>query len=96
MHAMPGLPILHSRDLVNRRIIGYAFNRLDLGPDLHDLSVLFDDDRKIYAVYGAGTIRIVELNPDVTAVVPGTDLRSAGRRGDCRAGHRKAGVAELR
>ena len=32
MHAMPGLPILHSRDLVNWKIIGYAFDRLDLGP----------------------------------------------------------------
>src|SRR6476661_4851151 len=32
MHAMPGLPILHSRDLVNWKIIGYAFERLDLGP----------------------------------------------------------------
>jgi len=30
MHTMPGLPILHSRDLVNWRIIAYAFDRLDL------------------------------------------------------------------
>jgi len=130
MHAMPGLPILHSRDLVNWRIIGYAFDRLDLGPafrledgkeiygqgiwapsfryfkgtyyifanvnrfglqvfrssdprgpwqhnridpGLHDLSVLFDDDGKIYAVYGARTIHIVELNPELTGVVAGTD-----------------------
>src|SRR5215470_6253454 len=130
MHTMPGLPILHSRDLVNWRWIAYAFDRLDLGPDfrleggkeiygqgiwapsfryhkgtyyifanvnrfglqvfrasdprgpwkhnridraLHDLSVLFDDDGKIYAVYGARTIRIVELNSDLTALVPGTD-----------------------
>jgi beta-xylosidase len=130
MHAMPGLPILHSRDLVNWRWIAYAFDRLDLGPDfrleggkeiygqgiwapsfryhkgtyyilanvnrfglqvfratdprgpwkqnriekeLHDLSVLFDDDGKIYAVYGARTIRIVELTADLTALVPDTD-----------------------
>ena len=130
MHTMPGLPILHSRDLVNWRIIAYAFDRLDLAPDfrledgkqiygqgiwapsfryhngtyyifanvnrfglqvfrapsprgpwtrnridpgLHDLSVLFDDDGKIYAVYGARTIRIVELNRDLTGLVPGTD-----------------------
>ncbi len=130
MHTMPGLPILHSRDLVNWRIIGYAADRVDLGPDfhlengkeiygqgiwapsfryhegtyyifsninrfglqvyrasdprgpwkhntiqqgLHDLSVLFDDDGKIYAVYGSGVIRIVELNADLTALVPGTD-----------------------
>ncbi|MGQ9633564.1 MAG: family 43 glycosylhydrolase [Bryobacteraceae bacterium] len=130
MHAMPGLPILHSRDLVNWRFVAYAFERLDLGPDfrlengrhiygqgiwapcfrhhngtfyifanvnrfglqvfratnprgpwrhnrieqsLHDISVLFDDDGKIYAVYGANNIRIVELNPQLTGVVPGTD-----------------------
>ena len=129
MHTMPGLPILHSRDLVNWTFLSYAFDRLDLGPDfrledgrqiygqgiwapsfryhngtwyifanvnpfgfqvfrasdprgpwkrnriepgLHDLSVLFDDG-KIYAVYGARTIRIVELNQDLTALVPGTD-----------------------
>ncbi len=130
MHTMPGLPILHSRDLVNWRIIAYAFDRLDIGPDfrmeggrnmyglgiwapsfryhngtfyifsnvnghglqifratdprgpwkhnrieqgLHDLSVLFDDDGKIYAVYGATEIHIVEFNQDCTALVPGTD-----------------------
>jgi len=33
MHAMPGLPILHSRDLVNWRLISYVFNRIDLGPE---------------------------------------------------------------
>src|SRR5690242_2816898 len=33
MHTMPGLPVLHSRDLVNWRWISYAFERLDLGPE---------------------------------------------------------------
>lgn len=33
MHAMPGLPMLHSRDLVNWRLLGYACERLDLGPE---------------------------------------------------------------
>jgi len=33
MHSMPGLPILHSRDLVNCRFLGYALDRLDLGPE---------------------------------------------------------------
>lgn len=32
MHSMPGLPILHSRDLVNWEFLGYAMDRLDLGP----------------------------------------------------------------
>src|SRR6478736_4639259 len=33
MHAMPGLPILHSKDLVNWEHLGYAFEKLDLGPE---------------------------------------------------------------
>jgi xylan 1,4-beta-xylosidase len=33
MHAMPGLPILHSRDLVNWEFLTYAVNRLDMGPE---------------------------------------------------------------
>src|ERR671930_98351 len=33
MHSMPGLPVLHSRDLVNWKLLGYAFGRLDLGPE---------------------------------------------------------------
>src|SRR3954471_5893744 len=32
MHSMPGLPILHSRDLVNWRFVAYALDTLDLGP----------------------------------------------------------------
>ncbi len=32
MHTMPGLPVLHSVDLVNWRLLGYAMDRLDLGP----------------------------------------------------------------
>src|SRR6476620_2118098 len=32
MHAMPGLPVLHSRDLVNWEFMSYAVSRLDLGP----------------------------------------------------------------
>ena len=46
----------------------WKHNRIEQG--LHDLSVLFDDDGKIYAVYGARTIRIVELNQDLTAWCP--------------------------
>ena len=32
MHSMPGLPVLHSRDLVNWTFLSYAMERLDLGP----------------------------------------------------------------
>src|SRR3954453_19695861 len=33
MHAMPGLPVLHSRDLVNWELMSYALDKLDLGPE---------------------------------------------------------------
>jgi DUF1680 family protein/beta-xylosidase len=33
MHTMPGLPILHSRDLVNWELLTYVFDTLDLGPE---------------------------------------------------------------
>jgi xylan 1,4-beta-xylosidase len=33
MHAMPGPPVLRSRDLVNWELVGYALDRLDLGPE---------------------------------------------------------------
>jgi xylan 1,4-beta-xylosidase len=32
MHAMPGLPILRSKDLVNWEFVSYALDKLDLGP----------------------------------------------------------------
>ena len=42
-HAMPGLPVLHSRDLVNWRHLSYAFDRLDLGPEFR-----LEDGEEIY------------------------------------------------
>ena len=130
MHTMPGLPVLHSRDLVNWEFLSYAVERLDLGPEfrleegrdaygqgiwapsfryhegtfyifsnvnrhntqvftatdprgpwqhramkvaLHDLSVLFDDDGKIYAVWGYDEVKLAELTPDLMDVVPGSE-----------------------
>ncbi|MBC2608016.1 glycoside hydrolase family 43 protein [Pelagicoccus albus] len=129
MHSMPGLPILHSRDLVNWQLLTYAFEKLDLGPNfrledgeiygqgiwapclryhdgifyiftningektqilsatdpagpwqreqmkvsLHDLSVLFDDDGKAYAIWGYNEIRMVELTDDLLDIVPGSE-----------------------
>jgi xylan 1,4-beta-xylosidase len=130
MHTMPGLPVLHSKDLVNWKLISYAADRLDFGPDfrlengqdaygqgiwapcfryhdgtfyilsnvnghgtqiytaadpagpwkhrtmnarLHDLTVLFDDDGKIYAVWGYNEVRMVQLTDDLMDTVPGTE-----------------------
>lgn len=131
MHTVPGLVILHSRDLVNWENISYCFDRFDFddpafslqqgrevygggiwapciryhngtfyvfsnvngvglqvymaedvrGPwqhvntgwKSHDLSVLFDDDDKIYIVFGYGEVRCAELKPDMSGPVEGTE-----------------------
>ena len=130
MHSMPGVVILHSRDLVNWKFLSYAFHRLDLGPEfnledgkeaygqgiwapciryhdgkfyvfsnvnghglqvfvadnpagpwehrnfqgtIYDLSVLFDDDGRVYAVHGYDQVVITELKPDLSGIVEGSD-----------------------
>jgi beta-xylosidase len=130
MHMSPGVPIMKSKDLVNWKLIGYAYDTLanvdaitltngkntygrgswasslryhkgvfyvttfaqttgkthiyttndiekgpwksvSFKPDLHDHSLFFDDDGKVYMVTGAGKLRIVELNAEVTGIKPG-------------------------
>ena len=130
MHAMPGLPVMRSKDLVNWEFLSYAAPKLDFGPQfrleegkeiygqgiwapslrfhngtfyiftninrratqvysatdprgpwkhhemrrgLHDLSVLFDDDGKVYAVWGHQTLQVARLNDDLTDIVPGSE-----------------------
>ncbi len=130
MHTMPGLPILHSKDLVNWEFLCYAFDRLDLGPayrleggrevygqgiwapcfryhdgtyyiftnvngqttqlfraqnpagpwtrtamkrSFHDLSVLFDDDGKVYILWGYQGINYAQLDDELMDVVPGSE-----------------------
>ncbi|MGA9365296.1 MAG: glycoside hydrolase 43 family protein [Bacteroidota bacterium] len=43
MHAMPGLPVLQSRDLVNWKFLSYAMDKLDLGPEFR-----LEDGKDIY------------------------------------------------
>jgi beta-xylosidase len=130
MHAMPGLPVLHSKDLVNWELLGYACGELNFGPEyrlengqsiygqgiwapsfrfyngkfyifsnvnhrrtqlftatnpagpwthqemkksLHDLSVLFDDDGKVYVIWGYQEIHLAQLTADLTDTVSGTE-----------------------
>jgi beta-xylosidase len=42
-------------------------------PSYHDHSLFFDDDGKVYLVYGAGKLRILELNEALSGVKPGTE-----------------------
>ncbi|KQW49979.1 MULTISPECIES: glycoside hydrolase 43 family protein [unclassified Roseateles] len=40
-------------------------------PVLHDHSLFFDDDGRVYMVYGGGRITLVELKPDLSGIKPG-------------------------
>lgn len=127
MHMSPGLPIMKSKDLVNWKLVSYAYDtladneklRLENGnnaygagswassirfhnglfyvstfsatsgkthvyttdhiekgewkeksfePVLHDHTLFFDEDGKVYMIYGAGDIRIAELTTEVSGL----------------------------
>ena len=131
MHTVPGLVILHSKDLVNWENISYCFDRFDFEDDafslknhkeiygqgvwapairyangqfyvftningkglqcytskdirgpwkhhnmqgrIYDLSVLFDDDGKIYAIHGYGEVKCTKLKPDMSGPIEETE-----------------------
>ncbi|GAB3921185.1 glycoside hydrolase family 43 protein [Larkinella terrae] len=131
MHLSPGLPIMKSSDLVNWKLVNYAYDTLasvdalnltngkssygrgswasslryhngtyyattfaqttgktyiystkniekgpwkatSFKPAYHDHSLFFDDDGRVYLIYGGGKIRLVELTADASGVKPGT------------------------
>jgi beta-xylosidase len=131
MHMSPGVPIMKSTDLVNWKLVSYAYDTLaktntmnledgkntygkgswasslryhngtfyvstfsatsgrthvyttrdiekgtwkarSFRPVLHDHSLFFDDDGRVYMVFGAGKIRLAELDSDVSGIKPGT------------------------
>jgi beta-xylosidase len=39
-------------------------------PSLHDHSLFFDDDGRVYMLYGVGDLRLVELEPDLSGLQP--------------------------
>src|SRR5208283_1485526 len=52
-------------------------------PARHDLSVLFDDDGKIYLISGAGSpYPIEELAPDLKSFLPGVRHQLVGKMGE--------------
>lgn len=132
MHMSPGVPIMKSKDLINWKIVNYAYEVLDtidaltlengkssygrgswassiryhdntfyvstfsqttgkthiystrniekgpwkaisFKPSYHDNTLFFDDDGRIYMIYGNKRLRIVELNSDLSGPVSDTD-----------------------
>ena len=58
----------------------YSTNDIEKGPwkaisfkpSLHDHSLFFDDDGKVYMIYGSGRIMLAELNDDLSGIKSGT------------------------
>jgi len=132
MHMAPGVPIMKSKDLVNWKLVNYAYDILDnvdemnldngkntygkgswasclryhnstyyvstfsqttkktyiystkdlekgpwktisFKPAYHDHTLFFDDDGRIYMIFGSGKLRIVELKEDLSSVKEGTE-----------------------
>lgn len=71
-----GLMVYRSRSIYGP----WEWNQL---PGRHDLSVLFDDDGKVYIISGGGSpYPIEELAPDLKSFVPGSRRQLAGRMGE--------------
>jgi len=58
--------VYRTKDIENGPWTGYTISR-----GMHDLSVLFDDDGRVYAFYGGTDIHIVELTADGLAIKAG-------------------------
>ncbi|MDM8004423.1 MAG: glycoside hydrolase 43 family protein [Bacteroidota bacterium] len=130
MHMSPGVPIMKSEDLVNWKIVNYAYNTLgdndplnltdgknaygrgswasclryhngtyyvstfssttnktyiwsakdiekgpwreiSFSPSFHDHTLVFENDGRVYLIYGNKKLTMVELNADLSGVKPG-------------------------
>lgn len=49
------------------------WERIEFSPAYHDLNFFFEEDGKIYMIYGNGRLSIAELKGDLSGVVPGTE-----------------------
>ena len=131
MHMSPGVPIMKSNDLINWKLVNYAYDTLanidelnlvngkstygrgswasciryhngtyyvstfaqttgrthiystrniekgpwkvvSFKPSYHDHTLFFDEDGRVYLIYGGGKLRLVELNADASGVKPGS------------------------
>lgn len=52
-------------------IVGGTWEKTVIPRTMHDASMLFDNDGRLYVVYGNGDLRILELEPDASAIKEG-------------------------
>ncbi|GAA0542801.1 glycoside hydrolase family 43 protein [Chitinophaga japonensis] len=58
-----------------KNIVQGPWKAVSFSPSLHDHSLFFDDDGRVYMVYGGGRIMLTELSKDVSGIKPGTDSK---------------------
>lgn len=50
------------------------WKKISFEPSYHDHSIFFDDNGKIYVIWGAGQLRMVELKDDLSGIKEGTEI----------------------
>lgn len=58
------------------------WTRREMKQNLHDLSVLFDDDGKVFVVWGYRNLQVAQLTADLTDIVEGTQAEIFGEGSD--------------
>src|SRR5690606_18773672 len=53
-------------------IEGGVWKRMSFSPSYHDNTLFFDDDGRVYMIYGGGQLRLIELSEDLSGIKPGT------------------------
>jgi beta-xylosidase len=48
------------------------WKRMGFKPSYHDHTLFFDDDGRVYMIYGVGKLKLIELNEDLSGVKPNT------------------------
>ncbi|MBL7813776.1 MAG: glycoside hydrolase 43 family protein [Saprospiraceae bacterium] len=48
------------------------WKQISFKPSYHDHTLFFDDDGRTYMIYGAGKLKLIELNEDLSSVKPNT------------------------
>lgn len=68
--------IYYTNDIENGK-----WERFEFDEGFHDMSLLFDDDGKVYIIYGGGQIWCIELENDLSAVKPETKRKLISNAG---------------
>jgi beta-xylosidase len=60
--------IYKTRDIGNE-----PWEEISFSPSYHDHTIFFDDDDRIYMIWGVGKLRLIELKKDLSGVIEGTE-----------------------